>query len=96
LTAFYRWATDLSFCRQLIMVNPDNTSRITGSILGVAVVDALGSPVEFQARGTFPEVVDMLDNETFGEPAGSVSVIENMSTPVQDRSWKLLHASDRF
>ncbi len=48
----------------------DLTSRIKGSILGVAVADALGSPVEFHPRGSFPKVVGMLYNTNFGVPAG--------------------------
>ena len=52
----------------------DNTaslaSRIKGSIYGVAVADALGSPVECQPRGTFPLVTEMLENETFNVPTG--------------------------
>ncbi|KAI4182308.1 MAG: hypothetical protein LQ346_006610 [Caloplaca aetnensis] len=33
-------------------------SRIRGSLYGVAVCDALGAPVEFCARGTFPPITD--------------------------------------
>ncbi|QDK42165.1 ADP-ribosylglycohydrolase family protein [Bacteriovorax stolpii] len=34
-------------------------SRFLGSLLGLAVGDALGAPVEFKARGSFPPVEDM-------------------------------------
>ena len=34
-------------------------SRFLGSLLGLAVGDALGAPVEFKARGSFPPVEEM-------------------------------------
>ncbi|KAF3177256.1 hypothetical protein TWF225_003051 [Orbilia oligospora] len=46
-------------------------SRIKGAIIGVAVADALGGPVEFKRRGTFPKVTDLQENLTFGLPAGA-------------------------
>ncbi|KAL2864339.1 ADP-ribosylglycohydrolase family protein [Aspergillus lucknowensis] len=46
-------------------------SRIKGSIFGVAVVDALGGPVEFQPRGTFDPVTDFRHNEHFDVPPGT-------------------------
>ena len=46
-------------------------SRIRGAILGLAVCDALGAPVEFKARGRFPLVTEMLPNESFNTPAGA-------------------------
>ncbi|KAK6360371.1 hypothetical protein TWF730_006514 [Orbilia blumenaviensis] len=46
-------------------------SRIKGAIVGVAVADALGGPVEFHKRGTFDPVTDYQPNLTFGLPAGS-------------------------
>ena len=52
------------------MADPNIRSRIKGSIYGIAVADALGSPLEFQPRDTFPDVTEMLDNETFNIPAG--------------------------
>ncbi|KAI1619102.1 ADP-ribosylglycohydrolase [Exophiala viscosa] len=47
------------------------TSRVKGALVGLAVCDALGAPVEFKKRGSFPEVNTMLPNENFGTPAGS-------------------------
>ncbi|KAJ0416927.1 ADP-ribosylation/Crystallin J1 [Aspergillus carlsbadensis] len=46
-------------------------SRIKGSIFGVAVVDALGGPVEFQPRGTFDPVSDFEHNDHFNVPPGT-------------------------
>ena len=40
-------------------------ARIRGSIYGVAVTDALGGPVEFQKRGTFPLVTSFRYNANF-------------------------------
>ena len=40
-------------------------SHIRGALYGLAVVDALGAPVEFKARGTFPLVTSMLPNHNF-------------------------------
>ncbi|KAI4178523.1 MAG: hypothetical protein L6R41_008355 [Letrouitia leprolyta] len=45
-------------------------SRIRGSLYGVAVCDALGAPVEFCRRGTFPPVTGMKYNPNFDLPAG--------------------------
>ncbi|KAL2816275.1 ADP-ribosylation/Crystallin J1 [Aspergillus granulosus] len=46
-------------------------SRIKGSIFGVAVVDALGGPVEFQPRGSFDPVTDFQYNDNFNVPPGT-------------------------
>ncbi|KAL8835704.1 MAG: hypothetical protein Q9170_003206 [Blastenia crenularia] len=46
------------------------TSRIRGSLYGVAVCDALGGPVEFCARGTFIPVTGMRYNPNFDLPPG--------------------------
>ncbi|KIX02345.1 uncharacterized protein Z518_08286 [Rhinocladiella mackenziei CBS 650.93] len=40
--------------------------RIRGSLYGLAVCDALGGPVEFKKRGSFPRVTSMLPNDNFG------------------------------
>lgn len=45
-------------------------ARIRGALLGLAVTDALGAPVEFQVRDTFPLVTTMQPNHNFGLPAG--------------------------
>lgn len=46
-------------------------SRIRGALYGVAVVDALGGPVEFCARGSFAPVTAFRFNDNFGVPAGT-------------------------
>ncbi|KAL4945290.1 hypothetical protein BDV06DRAFT_39322 [Aspergillus oleicola] len=46
-------------------------SRIKGSVFGVAVVDALGGPVEFQPRGSFEPVSDFQHNFNFNVPPGT-------------------------
>ncbi|KAL3457920.1 putative ADP-ribosylglycohydrolase [Aspergillus heterothallicus] len=53
------------------MEAPSIQSRIKGSIFGVAVVDALGGPVEFQPRGSFDPVTDFQHNDTFDVPPGT-------------------------
>ncbi|KAK2734696.1 hypothetical protein FQN57_001466 [Myotisia sp. PD_48] len=53
------------------MSSPSLESRIKGSIYGVAVVDALGGPVEFHARGRFPKVTDYQYNTNFAMPPGT-------------------------
>ena len=52
------------------MAVPSTQSRIKGSIFGVAVADALGGPVEFMPRGSFPEVTGFRHNGTFDVPPG--------------------------
>ena len=44
--------------------------RYLGAVLGAAVCDALGAPVEFKAPGTFPRVTDFQEGGTWGLPAG--------------------------
>jgi len=44
--------------------------RIVGSLLGLAVGDALGTTVEFQARDSFPPVTDMVGGGVFGLAPG--------------------------
>ncbi|KAL4924705.1 ADP-ribosylglycohydrolase family protein [Aspergillus undulatus] len=46
-------------------------SRIKGSVFGVAVVDALGAPVEFQPRGSFDPVTDFQHNANFSLVPGT-------------------------
>ncbi|KAL4751213.1 hypothetical protein BDW72DRAFT_98715 [Aspergillus terricola var. indicus] len=53
------------------MKTPTVESRIKGSIYGVAVVDALGGPVEFQPRGSFEPVTDYQHNSNFDVPPGT-------------------------
>lgn len=47
------------------------SSRIRGSLYGVAVADALGGPVEFCARGNFAPVTAFRFNDNFNVPAGT-------------------------
>jgi hypothetical protein len=49
----------------------DLPSRISGSFIGLAVCDALGGPVEFKARGSYPLHTEMTYNDVFGLEAGS-------------------------
>lgn len=44
--------------------------RYRGSLLGLACGDAVGTAVEFCARGTFPEVTDMVGGGPFNLQAG--------------------------
>ena len=44
--------------------------RFRGSLLGLAVGDALGAPVEFKERGSFPEVLDFQDGGPFNLKKG--------------------------
>ena len=45
--------------------------RIAGAFVGLAVGDALGAPVEFHTRGTFPEVTEYRAGGKFNLPAGA-------------------------
>lgn len=45
-------------------------SRISGSLYSLAICDALGGPVEFCRRGTFPPVTGMQYNSKFDLPPG--------------------------
>ena len=47
-----------------------NEDRILGSLLGLAVGDALGTTVEFQARDSFPPVTDMVGGGVFSLAPG--------------------------
>lgn len=53
------------------MASPPISSRIRGSLYGVAVVDALGGPVEFRRRGTFPLVTGFRYNGNFDLAPGT-------------------------
>lgn len=52
------------------MTAPSLQSRVRGALFGLATCDALGGPVEFKTRGTFPQIRDMKPNPTFSLPAG--------------------------
>lgn len=45
--------------------------RASGALIGLAVGDALGAPVEFQVRGTFPHVTEMQSGGYFRLPTGA-------------------------
>ncbi len=45
-------------------------SRFQGSLLGLATGDALGAPVEFKARGSFPPVEEMQEGGPFNLKKG--------------------------
>lgn len=45
--------------------------RARGALVGLAIGDALGAPVEFKDRDTFPEVREMLAGGYFKLPAGA-------------------------
>jgi len=44
--------------------------RYRGSLLGLAVSDAIGAPVEFKKPGDFEPVTGMTDGGTWNLPAG--------------------------
>lgn len=48
------------------MTTPTRLERYQGALLGLATGDALGTTVEFQPRGTFSPVVDMVGGGPFG------------------------------
>jgi ADP-ribosylglycohydrolase len=48
----------------------DLLSRFRGSLLGLAVGDALGAPVEFEPRGSFPPITDFRGGGPFNLKAG--------------------------
>ncbi|KAI4199476.1 MAG: hypothetical protein LQ350_004617 [Teloschistes chrysophthalmus] len=50
--------------------SPSTASRIRGSLYGVAICDALGGPVEFSRRGSFPPVTHLLYCPHFHLPPG--------------------------
>lgn len=53
------------------MSSPSEYARAKGAFYGNLVGDALGAPVEFQPRDSFPPVTGMLPCDTWGLPAGS-------------------------
>jgi ADP-ribosylglycohydrolase len=50
-------------------VTPER-GRFRGALLGLACGDALGTSVEFKARGSFPPLEDMIGKGTFALRAG--------------------------
>lgn len=51
--------------------NPDERARFRGCLLGLACGDAVGTTVEFQARGRFTPVTDMVGGGVFDLPPGA-------------------------
>ena len=49
----------------------DTTDRARGVLLGLAIGDALGTTVEFQPRGTFDLVTDIVGGGPFNLPIGA-------------------------
>lgn len=47
-----------------------NKDRFRGSLLGLACGDAVGTTVEFRARGSFPDVTEMVGGGPFGLEPG--------------------------
>ncbi|RMZ86887.1 hypothetical protein DV736_g5889, partial [Chaetothyriales sp. CBS 134916] len=64
-------ATAYGSVLDILVAITDHATRIRGAVLGLAVCDALGGPVEFQPRGSFPLVTEMLPNGNFNLPAGA-------------------------
>lgn len=61
----------------------DRKARIRALLLGAAVGDALGVPVEFQARGTF-RIDGMLGHGTHDQPAGTWSDDTSLTLALAD------------
>jgi ADP-ribosylglycohydrolase len=58
-----------SYCERNNILAIEDRAR--GAFFGNLIGDALGAPVEFQERDSYPEVRDMIYCETFRLPAGS-------------------------
>jgi hypothetical protein len=50
---------------RLKQLNKEMINRFRGSLIGLAIGDALGVPLEFQAPGTFEPVTDMIGGGSF-------------------------------
>ncbi|KAI4114364.1 MAG: hypothetical protein LQ345_004834 [Seirophora villosa] len=68
-------------------------SRIRGSIYGVAICDALGSPAEFCRRGTFPPITDLRYSHNFNLPPGCWTDDTSMTLCL---SQSLIHSKGAF
>ena len=89
------------------MAAPDELDRFRGCLLGLAVGDAIGMPVQFKARGTFPPLTDMVDRPDQGLPAGAwtddtsmalclaVSLLERDGFDPRDQMERYLRWRDR-
>lgn len=49
----------------------ESTSRSAGALLGLAIGDALGAPVEYKPRGSFEEIKGYISGGQFNLPAGA-------------------------
>ena len=58
--------------------------RLLGSLLGLAVGDALGTAVEFQARDSFPPVTDMVGGGVFELAPGQWTDDTSMALCIAD------------
>ena len=65
--------------------------RARGALVGLAIGDALGAPVEFKDRDSFPEVREMLAGGYFKLPAGAWTDDTAMALCLAD---SLIHDSD--
>jgi ADP-ribosyl-[dinitrogen reductase] hydrolase len=52
-------------------MNQNLQDRLIGSLVGLAVGDAVGTTVEFRPRGSFPIVTDMTGGGPFRLPVGA-------------------------
>lgn len=78
-------------------IDPD---KQTGSMLGLAIGDALGAAVEFQVKGSFPEVTGYRGGGPHGIPAGSFTDDTSMALALADsigsEGWDLSDQMERF
>jgi len=79
----------------------DLKSRLKGGILGLAVGDALGVPVEFKSRAYLGEkpIVDMIGYGTYGQPPGTWSDDSSMNFCTLDslcRGYNLNDLANNF
>jgi ADP-ribosyl-[dinitrogen reductase] hydrolase len=58
--------------------------RVLGTLMGLAVGDALGVPVEFKTRGNYPPVTGMRGMGTYHQPAGTWSDDTSMALCLAD------------
>jgi ADP-ribosyl-[dinitrogen reductase] hydrolase len=58
--------------------------RVLGALMGLAVGDALGVPVEFKTRGNYPPVTGMLGMGSHHQPAGTWSDDTSMALCLAD------------
>lgn len=50
-----------------------HVNRLQSAVYGIAIGDALGLPVQFMPRDSYPEVTEMIQNEKLPWPAGTWS-----------------------